>query len=357
MISLTSLLYSRIKNEAIDRTIARITNAADSTTIIVTQSVILPSCRSVVLLAINKCISGYTSSHKAILDTGDKFMKAGFIGLGHLGKTIAKRLISEGVELTVWNRTKEKAMDLGVPVADTPAALMSAVDVVFLNLFDSNAVANVMGSSDGLLSGECKGKIIIDLTTNHFDRVGAFYDASRCKGATYLESPVLGSIVPASQGALTVLVSGEKASYDRVRPLLEKIGKTIFYLEGESQATKLKLVNNLVLGTLMATCAEAVAFGEAVGVDRATVIDILLAGAGNSMVLNGKKNKLINEDFSTHFSSSLIYKDLHYLQDLAKTLRKPLFTGSAVKELYGMTYAKGIEGEDFSAIYKLFKEY
>ncbi|CAJ38192.1 NAD(P)-dependent oxidoreductase [Methanocella arvoryzae] len=284
-------------------------------------------------------------------------MKAGFIGLGHLGKTIAKRLISEGVELVVWNRTIEKAADLGVRVADTPAAVISGVDVVFLNLFDSDAVAAVLQGPDGLLSGNCNGKVIVDTTTNHFDRVGAFYAAARQHGATYLEAPVLGSVVPASQGALTVLVSGDEGAYNQVRPLLEKFGKTLFYLKEESLATKMKLVNNLVLGTLMATCAEAVAFGEAAGVDRATVVNILLAGAGNSMVLNGKKNMLINEDFQTQFSSSLIYKDLHYLQDLAKSLKKPLFTGSAVKEIYGMTYPMGIEGEDFSAIYKVFKEY
>lgn len=284
-------------------------------------------------------------------------MKAGFIGLGHLGKTIAKRLISEGVELVVWNRTREKADDLGVRVADTPAALIADVDVVFLNLFDSDAVAAVLLGPDGLLAGNCAGKVIVDTTTNHFDRVGAFYEAARQQGATYLEAPVLGSVVPASQGALTVLVSGEESAYNQARPLLEKFGKTIFYLQEESLATKMKLVNNLVLGTLMATCAEAVTFGEAAGVDRATVVNILLAGAGNSMVLNGKKNMLINEDFQTQFSSSLIYKDLHYLQDLARSLKKPLFTGSAVKEIYGMTYPMGIEGEDFSAIYKVFKEY
>ncbi|WP_424356995.1 NAD(P)-dependent oxidoreductase [Methanocella sp. MCL-LM] len=284
-------------------------------------------------------------------------MKAGFIGLGHLGKTIAKRLISEGVELTVWNRTREKAEGLGVRVADTPAALIFGVDIVFLNLFDSDAVAAVLHGPDGLLAGNCAGKVIVDTTTNHFDRVGAFYGAARQHGATYLEAPVLGSVVPASQGALTVLVSGDEDAYNQVRPLLEKFGKTIFYLKEESMATRMKLVNNLVLGTLMATCAEAVTFGEAVGVDRATVVNILLAGAGNSAVLNGKKNMLINEDFQTQFSSSLIYKDLHYLQDLARSLKKPLFTGSAVKEIYGMTYPMGIEGEDFSAIYKVFKEY
>ena len=89
-------------------------------------------------------------------------MKAGFIGLGHLGKAIAKRLISEGVSLTVWNRTKEKAADLGVPVADTPAALVSATDIVFLNLFDSEAVWSVLTGGEGISAGDCKGKIIID---------------------------------------------------------------------------------------------------------------------------------------------------------------------------------------------------
>jgi 3-hydroxyisobutyrate dehydrogenase len=284
-------------------------------------------------------------------------MKAGFIGLGHLGKTMARRLKSEGIELVVWNRTREKAADLGVKVADTPASLMFDVDIVFLNLFDSDAVSNVLLGENGLLSGDCNGKIIVDTTTNHFDRVSFFHEVARNKGAYYLESPVLGSVMPASQGALTVLVSGDKLAYEKARSYLEKIGKTIFYLEDISKATKMKLINNLVLGTLMATCAEAVSFGEEVGIDRETVVNILLAGAGNSAVLNGKKEKLVKEDFSTHFSSSLIYKDLHYLQDMAKSLKKPLFTGSMIKELYGMTYSEGIEKLDFSAIYKIFKEY
>jgi 3-hydroxyisobutyrate dehydrogenase len=283
-------------------------------------------------------------------------MKAGFIGLGHLGKTIAKRLIGEGVDLVVWNRTREKAEGLGVPVADSPAALVSGADIVFLNLFDSDAVSAVLHGPGGLLDGDCRGKVIVDTTTNHFDRVEGFYAAAREHGAEYLECPVLGSVVPASQGALTVLVSGERQAYEQARPLLEKIGKAIFYLEQPSLATKMKLVNNLVLGSIMATCAEAVAFGEAAGVDRAKVVDILLAGAGNSMVLNGKKDKLVRQDFSTHFSSALIYKDLHYLQDLARTMRRPLFTGSAAKELYALTFARGIAHEDFSALYKIMKE-
>ncbi len=283
-------------------------------------------------------------------------MKTGFIGLGHLGKAMAKRLISEGIELVVWNRSREKASDLGVKIADNPASLISEVDILFLNLFDSAAVEAVIAGNAGIIKGECAGKIVIDTTTNHFELVLLFHEILRKHGASYLESPVLGSVVPASQGALTVLVSGEKAAFERVLPSLEKIGKNIFFLGEPTLATKMKLINNLALGAFMAALAEAVVFGEEAGIEKATVMDILAAGAGNSMVLNAKKDKLLKEDFSTHFSSSLIYKDLHYLQDLARTLKRPLFTGSIAKELFGMTFGRDMASMDFSGIYRILKE-
>lgn len=283
-------------------------------------------------------------------------MKAGFIGLGHLGKAMAKRLISENVELVVWNRTREKASDLGVKIADSPASLISEVEILFMNLFDSSAVEAVIAGKEGIIKGECKGKIIIDTTTNHFELVMLFHEILRKHEASYLESPVLGSVVPASQGALSVLVSGDKVAFDRALPYIEKIGKNIFYLGGTTLATKMKLINNLVLGSFMATLAEAVVFGEKAGIDKTAVIDILSAGAGNSAVLNAKKEKLIKEDFAAHFSSALIYKDLHYLQDLARSLKRPLFTGSIAKELYGMTFRDGLDTMDFSAIYSILKK-
>jgi 3-hydroxyisobutyrate dehydrogenase len=283
-------------------------------------------------------------------------MKAGFIGLGHLGKAMAKRLLSQGIELVVWNRTLEKASDLGVPIAESPAALISQVDILFMNLFDSSAVESVIAGKDGLIRGDCNGKIIIDTTTNHFELVAVFHEILRKQHAFYLESPVLGSVVPASQGALTVLVSGERDAYERALPYIEKIGKAIFYLEKPSLATKMKLINNLVLGSFMATLAEAVALGEKTGMDKPQVLDILASGAGNSAVLNAKREKLLKEDFSPHFSSALIYKDLHYVQDLARSMKRPLFTGSITKELFGMALAKHLDTLDFSVIYKIMKE-
>lgn len=284
-------------------------------------------------------------------------MKTGFIGLGHLGKAMAKRLLSEGVDLIVWNRTREKAADLGVEVADTPASLIARTDIIFLNLFDNDAVMSVLTGKSGLLEEDCRGKIIIDTTTNHFEKVLYFHRLLEERGGHYLECPVLGSVVPALQGNLTVLVSGAEDIYERTKPLLQKIGKNIFYLKEPTLAAKMKLINNLVLGVFMTALAEAAALGEKAGVDKGTVIEILSAGAGNSAVLNAKKEKLLSEDFSTHFSSALIYRDLHYVQDMARTMKIPLFTGSITKELFGMTFAKGIAELDLSAVYKIMKEY
>ena len=284
-------------------------------------------------------------------------MKTGFIGLGHLGRAIAMRLISEGTELIVWNRTREKAADLGAKIAESPSKILSETEVVFLNLSDSDAVDQVITGKGGLLEGDCKEKIIVDTTTNHFDRVTDFDELLKKHGAYYLEAPVLGSVVPASLGTLTVLVSGEKAAYEKAKPLLEKIGKNIFYLQERTHACKMKLINNLVLGAFMTALAEAVVFGEDAGIDKETVLNILSAGAGNSAVLNAKKEKILKEDFSPHFSSGLIYKDLHYMQDLARSMKRPLFTGSLAKEIFGMTFANKIDSLDLSGVYQIMKEF
>lgn len=283
-------------------------------------------------------------------------MHVGFIGLGHLGKAIAGRLLDCGHTLTVWNRTPAKAEGLQVEVASSPRAVAEKTEIIFVCMFDSAAVQTILSQEDGLLSTDLSGKVIVDLSTNHFKEVPLFHALCAKAGGTYLEAPVLGSVVPASQGALTVLVSGKEAGYEKVKPVLENIGKNIFFLKDPGLATKMKLINNLTLASFMATIAEALSLGETIGMKKEEILDILSVGGGNSLVLNAKRNKLLQEDFSTHFSSALIYKDLHCLQDLAYEEKKSLFTGAVVKELYGRTFEEGIAQEDFSAIYKLFKK-
>ena len=252
-------------------------------------------------------------------------MALGFIGLGNLGMAMAKRLISQGEHLIVWNRTRSKSETLGGEIADTPADLISRVDTVFLNLFDSEAVEEVLLGEAGLLEGNCRGKLIVDTTTNDAAQVQSFHEMTRHQGVSYLEAPVAGSVIPASQGNLVILVSGEEDAFNRASPYLKKIGSTIHYMPDPGDATRMKLINNMVLGSFMATIAEAVALGERAGLDKETVIDILAGGAGKSLVMDAKRRKLIDNDFTPHFSSKAIYKDLHYLQDMARTLHLPIF--------------------------------
>lgn len=282
-------------------------------------------------------------------------MQLGFIGLGHLGKAIAGRLLDCQHTLTVWNRSADKAEGLRAVVAASPAEVARQADILFICLFDSAAVHSVFTQDQGLLAADLSGKIIIDHTTNHFRDVVAFHELCAKAGAIYLESPVLGSVVPASQGALTVLVSGKEEGYTKAQPVLADVGKHLFHLPEPGLATKMKLINNLALGSFMATLAEALAFAEGVGIKKEEVLEILHVGGGQSLVLNAKRAKLLAGDFSPHFSNSLIYKDLHCLQDLAYQEKRPLFTGAVTKELFGRAIAEGMADLDFSSVYSLFK--
>ncbi len=283
-------------------------------------------------------------------------MRVGFIGLGHLGKAIAKRLLSQGVELIVWNRTREKAEDLGVEIADSPKDLMDKVDKVFVIVFDSQASESVIFGENGLIHGNAEGKTIIDMTTNHFAYSKMAYEELKKRGIYYLDAPVLGSVIPAQKGELTIVVGGDKEKFEECRPLFEKFCKNIFYVGEAGKATKVKLINNIVLGGIMDILAEAIAIAERAGIPKEEMIEILDKGAGKSYILDVKKKKILEEDFSTHFSVNLIYKDLHYAQDLLRELNLFSFTTSAVKETYGLARNRGLGDLDFSVIYRLFKE-
>ena len=279
--------------------------------------------------------------------------RIGFIGLGNLGSAIAGRLIATGANLTVWNRSPEKAARVSASRAETPRAVAEAADVIVLNLFDSAAVRDVLSGPNGLLQGPLHGTLVIDTTTNHPHTVLAFHNDVRAAGGSYLEAPVLGSVVPASQGKLVILVSGEKSAYDRSLDLLRIIGGTTFYLGEPGKATRMKLVNNLVLGSFMASLAEALATGKRLGLERDLMTDILGVGAGDSMVLRGKKDKLIREDFSPHFSNEAIAKDLRYLQEIAGSSGRDLLMGKAALALYSRAIEAGFGREDFSAVLRV----
>lgn len=283
-------------------------------------------------------------------------MALGFIGLGNLGTAVAKRLTDMNEELVVYNRTRSKVENLGYKIAKSPKDLIEKCDIVILCLFESDAVENIFNMEDGLLKADLEGKTIIDLTTNHFEQVLNFHKVIDEKGGEYLESPIFGSVAPALQGQVTIVTSGKKETFDLCKALLEKIGKEIFYLKEPGKASKMKLINNLCLGSFMATIAECSALGDACDISRDKLLEILGVGGGQSLVLKAKAQKLLEEDYSAHFSNNAIYKDLHTLQDLAYSMNQPLYTAAVPKELFGKMKKDGKGEEDFCSIVQLFKD-
>ncbi|MDD2292234.1 MAG: NAD(P)-dependent oxidoreductase, partial [Aliarcobacter sp.] len=261
-----------------------------------------------------------------------------------------------GETLVVYNRNIEKIRNLGYEIVSTPKEILRKCDVIFLCLFDSEAVKQILTGDNGLLCENLKGKTIIDLTTNHYEDVLEFHKLVNDFNGNYLENPVFGSVAPALKGELTVVSSGKTEVFEAVKPILEKIAKEIFHLPTPSSATKMKLINNLCLGSFMATLAECTALAESCEIPKAKALEILGVGGGQSLVLKAKTQKLIDEDFSAHFSNNAINKDLHLLQDLAYNLKLPLYSACLPKELFSKMKMMGKGEEDFSSIYQLFKK-
>ncbi len=279
-------------------------------------------------------------------------MKVGFAGLGYLGSAIVTHLRAEGLNLLLWNRNRSRAEQFDAAIADSPRHLIEECDVVFVCLFDSDAVDAVLNGADGLLSADCAGKTIIDTTTNHFERVLEFHEQVATRGAHYLEAPVLGSVVPATTGKLVVVASGEESVYAASRPLLELVGDHVFYLPEPGSATRFKLINNMLLGAFMSAIAEALFLAEQAGIETQAAIEIFSLGGGKSGVMAAKQQRLVERDYTPHFKAELIHKDLGYLEELASSLGAKSELGAAARKLYDELMNDSDRFKDFCAVYE-----
>ncbi len=279
-------------------------------------------------------------------------MKLGWIGVGSLGKAMLGRLLEKDWKPVVWNRTLSKLENLDVEKALSPEEVLQKSEIIGICLHDSQAVREIL---EKLLKAGITEKIIVDFTTNHFEEVLDFHEMVSQGGGYYLESPVLGSVIPASKGELTILVSGKEEAFLKVKPLLECLSKRIFFFEIPGKASKFKLINNMVLGGFLAVLSEAVALAESMGFERKEILEVLESGAGQSLVLSAKKNKFLQDDLSPHFSVKNMVKDLDYLSEMAKREGKAIPLAAEVRELYRSALKRDPE-KDFLLIWKVFKD-
>jgi 3-hydroxyisobutyrate dehydrogenase len=282
----------------------------------------------------------------------------GFIGMGHMGSAMARRLLDAGYSLTVYDRTAARTQAIeqqGVSVARTPQDLAAQCDVVMACVTDDAAQQQVMLGQDGALAGLRDGTSIVDLSTVSPSASRRLYEAARERGALVLDAAVSGSVPQVEQGSLVIFVGGELETFERCRPLLEVLGQSIFYMGPSGMGTTMKLVVNTLLGLGMQALAEAITLGEKAGLDKTLLLDVL----GQTAVLTpGQKAKLANvglEEYPTQFALSLIHKDFRLILDEAYAASVSMPATAVAQQLYSAAMAKGEEA-DFSVMIHFMEE-
>jgi 3-hydroxyisobutyrate dehydrogenase-like beta-hydroxyacid dehydrogenase len=279
----------------------------------------------------------------------------GFIGLGIMGSRMAENLLDKGYKLVVHNRTKEKAarlLEKGAKWANSPKEIAQQADIIFTMLANPHAVEVVALGEHGFLHDFTEGKLWVDCSTVDPSFTRKMAEESAKRGIRFLDAPVAGSKIPAEKGELVFFVGGKKEDLEEVRPMLNAMGKAIQHQGENGKGTSMKLVVNLMLAQSMAAFAEAITLGEALGLDKETVVNTLLNGPTTAPFLNGKKEKILRNDFATEFPLEHMQKDLQLVSQSAYENNVSLPIANVTKEIYSLAKQHGLHKEDFSVIYQ-----
>ena len=284
-------------------------------------------------------------------------MKIGIAGTGRMGAAIAGRLMGLGHEVTVWNRTPEKTRALaaaGASVAGTPAELAARVEMAITILTDSVAIGATYAGTDGLLAGDVRGKLFIEMSTVRPDTEIALAAKVRAKGAAMVDCPVGGSVGPAKEGKLLGFLGGEEADVARARPVLEQICRRVEHVGPVGAGARMKLAINLPLLVYWEALAEALALIAPLGLDPARVVDILADTSGGPNVLKSRGASLAaamrgEEPASVTVDVETMRKDLRTMVEEARVSGFALPVTSRTLECYDEMVARGQGGRDITA--------
>lgn len=281
-------------------------------------------------------------------------IKIGWIGLGNMGVPMAEQLIKADYTVTVYNRSKDKEASLkemGASIAETPKALILATDVVIVMVSDDAAIEQVFKGEEGLFSGETSGKIIINMSTVSPSISKEMATLCKAKGNLYLDAPVSGSVKQAETGQLVIMVGGEEAAFNQVKPILEKMGKLAKLVGGNGAGNSAKLAINSLLALYAQGLAETVLFANQQGISTQDLLELINNAAIGNVFTKIKGDAIIADHYQAAFALKHIVKDLNLAKaegissPLAKTA---LNTFEAAAPKYGE--------EDIIAVVKQLKE-
>jgi 2-hydroxy-3-oxopropionate reductase len=282
--------------------------------------------------------------------------RVGFIGLGIMGMPMARNLMDSGYELTVHNRSPEKAEELGkkgAAVAATPREVAQNSDVVITMLPDSPQVREVVAGEDGVLEGISEGALLIDMSTISPVVTEELAEALKEKGASMLDAPVSGGDVGAIEGILSIMVGGEEADFQRAKPLFEAMGETITHVGPTGAGQVTKAANQVVVALTIEAVSEALVLGSAGGVSPEKILDVLSGGLASNKVMEVKREKFLSHTFEPGFRSELHHKDLGIALAAGREYGVVLPVTAIVDQMLLSMRRKGWGGEDHSALLRI----
>ena len=245
--------------------------------------------------------------------------KIGFIGTGIMGTSMIRNLMKAGFELTVYNRTKEKALPLigeGAQWADTAGACAAGQDVTITIVSYPKDVREVYYGENGILQNAAKGSYVVDMTTSSPDLAKELFEAAGAKGIRALDAPVTGGDTGAKAGTLTILCGGERDAFNALQPVFAGMGKNIHYCGGAGCGQHVKLCNQIAIAGQLAGACEAIAYAQAVGIDASAMIEMIGSGAAASFQLSNVAKRGLDGDFAPGFMLQHFIKDIR-LADMA----------------------------------------
>lgn len=283
--------------------------------------------------------------------------RVGFIGLGIMGRGMARNLLKAGFHLRVWNRTPARMAELaaeGAATAKDPADLAAQCDILITCVSDTPDVEAVLAGDNppGAIHGLRPGSLVIDMSTISPHATRALAEKLRAKGAAMLDAPVSGGSEGAARGTLSIMVGGEAEQVARARPVFEAMGKAITHVGGHGDGQMVKLVNQiLVVGHALAM-SEALLFAQAGGLDLRQTLDAVKAGAAGSWMLSNRGPQIIERDFRPGFTIDLQQKDVRLVLAAADQMGVPVLGTSLIFNLYRTLQAEGLGGDGNHALVK-----
>ena len=279
--------------------------------------------------------------------------KIGFIGLGNMGNPMVKNLVKAGFEVTVYNRTKEKALALQaetqVKVADTLQDLAGEAEVIISMLSNDAAVKEVYNAENGIFQATpTNSLILIDMSTVSPETTKELASIAASKGMEYLDAPVSGSVKPATEGQLVIMVGGKESAFKQVEPIFAALGQSATLLGDSGSGNIAKLAINLFLGITIQGLSEAVLLASNNGIEPQALLPLINASAVGSGITKIKTDNIIQDNYKPAFALKLLRKDLGLAEQIG--LQTP--AGLAVSQTFQQAMENGLGDEDMVAIYK-----